>query len=71
MKAIEALEKLTNELFQFKWFVGTGIDVPKNSTLFVYVKSIRHPELKALKDGYNGYPVIIEKTGKIKPAKGK
>lgn len=66
MTATEAAEFLADEVSQFPWLVSVGVGTPNGKeTLYVYVKSSRHRELNSIRDGYLGFPVIIENTGKI------
>ncbi|MDB5344329.1 MAG: hypothetical protein JWP89_2706 [Schlesneria sp.] len=65
----EAAETLAAELSGFKWFVSLGVGNPNGiQTIYVYVKSLRHPQLAGLRDGYQGFPVVIENTGVVRPA---
>ena len=70
MTATEAVENLADQLMKFPWFVSIGIGTPNGvETIYVYVKSLRHPQLTSLRHGYQGFPVVIENTGAFKPAK--
>lgn len=65
----QAAESLADELSHFPWLVSVGIGKPEGrDTLYVYVKSLQHPQLDAIRSGFKGFPVIIEKTGAIRPA---
>jgi len=64
----EATAKLFDELSHFPWFVSIGVGQARDGdTIYVYVKTVRHKELDFLRGGFQGYPVIVEKTGVIKP----
>jgi len=63
-----AAKALHNELSAYKWFVSVGMGTPNDEeTLYVYVTSLKHNEIEDLHE-YQGFPVVIEKTGRFKPA---
>lgn len=71
MTANEAAESLYDELSRFRWLVSVGIGNPDGrETLYVYVTTIRHPELEVLRNGYRGFPVIVTQSGAVRPAAG-
>lgn len=69
MTVHEATSRLYDKLSHFPWFVSIGVGKsPDGDTIYVYVKTVRHRELDVLSGGFHGYPVIVEKSGVIKPA---
>ena len=65
----EAAESLQQELRGFPWLVSVGMGRPKGEeTLYVYVTSLKQPKIDELRSGYRGFPVLIEKTGRFRPA---
>jgi hypothetical protein len=69
MELHQAAERLYDELSNHRWFVSVGAgSVDEKEAIFVYVKSVRHAELSRLKSGYHGFPVVICRSGAIRPA---
>ena len=67
MTAEQAAKRLDERLRQYPWYMSIGVgDTADGEALFVYVKSIRHPELKALRDGWMGYRVEVRAVGSIR-----
>ncbi len=65
----EAKRHLADHYFSEKGFVGVGIGRHENSdVLRVYVEGPDFPIVQALKSQaiYEGFPVIVEVTGKIR-----
>jgi hypothetical protein len=47
--------------------MSTGVgETTEGQTLFVYVKSSKHPELGTLKGGWMGYKVLIRAVGSVR-----
>ncbi len=66
----DAARSLDNKLRPHPWYlsIGVGNNEKGQTALFLYVKSIRHKELKSLSTGWMGYEVIIRPVGSIRPA---
>ena len=66
----QAAAELREKLGRPAWLVSVGVgEVEGREALFLYVTSANHPPLEYLKDGWNGYPVVIRKFGAIAPLK--
>ena len=72
MSPKEAARELDAQLRPFQWFLSIGVGKSKvgRESLFVYVKSKNHPELKSLENGWRGYNVLIRPVGAIRPVAG-
>jgi hypothetical protein len=70
--SLEAAERLGERLRGFPWFVSTGVGRLEDGAdvIFLYVKSLRHPQLKALASGWMGYNVLVRQTGSPRPFRG-
>lgn len=56
-------------LRKYSWYVSVGVgQLDNKEALFVYVKSNKHRELKAIADGWMGYKTLVRPTGAIKNA---
>jgi hypothetical protein len=64
----DATRSLQSYMQKFPWLtaVGMGKDGERD-VLFVYVTSTRHRELENLKNGWEGFPVVIEKMAAPRP----
>ena len=68
MSLNESIQRLHEELKGHPWYLGIGECTLENkSTLIVYTKSKRHPELASLKGKWEGYEVITKAVGTIRP----
>ena len=68
VRAEQAADQLNNKLRPHSWYLSTGVgETSTGVALFVYVKSARHSELTALRNGWKGYPVFIRSVGSVKP----
>ena len=64
----QAATLLDAELRPYPWYIAVGVgDTDDGSTLFVYVKTAKHRKLRELARGWNGYKVVVEKTGSMRP----
>jgi hypothetical protein len=69
MSVREAAESLQELLEQFPWLVAVGIGNENGvDTIHAYVTSRRHKELDSLSDGWNGFPVQVHVTGRVRPS---
>ncbi len=67
MTVQDVTSKLFNELSSRPWFVSIGVgESQAGAVIYVYVKTLRHKELEELRSGYEGYPVVVERTGLVK-----
>jgi hypothetical protein len=67
MTAEEAAKRLDEVLRAHPWYLSVGVGAaPEGEAIFVYVKSVRHSELKSLSAGWMGYPVLIRAVGSIR-----
>jgi hypothetical protein len=67
MTAEKAAGQLDKHLRRYPWYMSTGIgETTEGLTLFVYVRSSRHPELGMLKEGWMGYKVMIRAVGSVR-----
>jgi hypothetical protein len=67
MTAEQAAAQLDQQLRGYPWYVSVGIgETVDGQTIFVYVRSSRHPELGALKDGWMGYKVMVRAVGSVR-----
>lgn len=67
---MEAVQKLHDKLMGFPWFISVGVGFNEcDETLFVYVKSKNHPELKELGSTWMGIPINVRVIGTIKALK--
>lgn len=68
MSPDEAAQELDKQLRRYPWYLSTGVgETEDGNALFIYVKSRNHPELKKVKKGWRGYPVLIRAVGTIRP----
>jgi hypothetical protein len=68
MSPEDAAKEIESELRRFRWFLSTGVGRTKDGeTVFVYVKTRKHPELRKLEDGWRGYNVLVRTVGSIRP----
>jgi hypothetical protein len=52
MTAEQAAKHLDERLRQYPWYVSVGVgEIANGKALFVYVKSLRHPQLKSKRPG--------------------
>jgi hypothetical protein len=65
----QAATKLQSQFRRFPWFVsvGTGQLSDGETAIFLYVKSARHHELRALESGWMGYKVLVRPSGSMRP----
>jgi hypothetical protein len=71
MSIREAAEKLLRKLEGNSWLMTVAIgDVDGQGTIYVFLRRpVNSSELDDLKqNGWNGYPVLIERTGSPRPA---
>jgi hypothetical protein len=70
MNVQQAATELFDELSQRPWLTSVGVgELDGQEAIYVYVKSPRQKDIAALRGGYKGFPVIVEKTGTIRPAR--
>ena len=63
----EAAQALQNEVSRNPWYIGIGIgEHDGRPSLYLYVKHTKGVDLSFLKDGWKGFHVEIQKTGKPK-----
>jgi hypothetical protein len=68
MSPEEAARKLDEKYRRYPWFISVGVgETPNGPALFVYVKTAKHPELKAISGGWMGFRVLIRAIGSIRP----
>jgi hypothetical protein len=65
----KAAEKLEAQFRRFPWFVSVGVGRLQDGkeAIFIYVKSGRHSQLKAIESGWMGYDVLVRQTGAMRP----
>jgi hypothetical protein len=67
MTADQAANQLDQRLRGHPWYMSVGIgETAEGPTIFVYVRSSRHPELGALRDGWMGYKVLVRAVGSVR-----
>jgi len=60
----EAAQSLYTQLRQYPWFVTVGIGVENGrDTIMVYVSSFKEKEIEFFRNGWNGHPVVIRRSG--------
>lgn len=64
MSVDTAAAELREKLSRFPWLNSVGVG---GNTIYVYVTTRQPKELGELKDGYKGYPVVIEQSGRFRP----
>lgn len=64
-----AAKSLDKELRPYPWYISVGVGETDDAepALFLYVKSGRHRELRAVSRGWCGFKVIVEVTGAMRP----
>jgi hypothetical protein len=69
MSIEQAAARLQERLSGVPWFTAVGTGEHEGAPrIYLYVKSLKHAELNALRDGWEGYPVEIRKMGTIRTA---
>ncbi len=64
-----AAESLLAHVDRFPWFVGLGVgQVNDEDALILYVTSQAHREIASLTQEWEGIPLAIVPTGKVRPA---
>jgi hypothetical protein len=67
MTVERAAKYLDERLRKHPWYISVGLGSgPKGDTIFVYVRSPKHKELTALREGWLGYPVIVRAVGSVR-----
>lgn len=62
-----AAAALDAELRALPWYISVGVGtLAEGPALFVYVRSERHKELTRISKGWQGYPVHVRRTGRIR-----
>jgi hypothetical protein len=65
--ADQAANQLEQRLKSFPWFISVGVgSIDDGDAIFLYVKSLRHRELRRLGNRWMGYPTVIRATGTIR-----
>ena len=69
MSPDQAATELDKRLRPYKWYlsVGVGETGDEQPALFLYVKSLRHREIRDFEQGWKGYRVIVRAVGSIRP----
>lgn len=70
MNAREAATALYDDLSEYPWLASVGIGKPDDGadTIYVYVTNAKNKVLDKLRSGYRGFPVVIEKAERFRPA---
>jgi len=60
---------LTTRLHKFPWFLSTGVGRNLNGgdCIYLYVKTLKKSDTSFLDKGWKGFPVVIRRTGTIRP----
>ena len=69
MSAADAARNLANALRGAQWLLSVGIGQDSGKeTIFVYVKRNPPKDVPALRAAAHDFPVVVRKTGPLKPA---
>lgn len=64
----EAAALLQERLRGLPWMTAVGVGVHQGAeAVFLYVTSLRRPELSFLADGWEGFPVVVKKMSSPRP----
>jgi hypothetical protein len=67
MRPEAAAGHLDRKLRPYKWYQACGVgNTASGPTIFVYVKSDRHKELRELGDSWMGYRLVVRRTGPVR-----
>jgi hypothetical protein len=64
MSVEEAATLLHSQLRAFPWLTAVGVGETQGTPcIVIYVKSLNSADLDFLKDGWEGFPVVVRKMG--------